>query len=222
MTMKNDKKERCTPIYYSVQEEILSAVLHGIGTAFGIFALCYMLVQSAGDALAVVASAIYGASLIVLYAISTLSHALTHRGAKKVFRILDHAMIFLLIAGTYTPVTLITLQGAWGWAIFGIQWVIAALGIVLGSVSLDRFKGIVAVGYIAMGWLIIIALYPLLHNMEPAGFIYLLGGGIFYSAGMLFYRSKETNAHFFCHLMTLIGSVLQFIAICFFVLPTNS
>ncbi len=223
MTMKNDKKERCTPVYYSVQEEVLSAVLHGIGTVFGVFALCYMLVQSAGagSPIAVIASAIYGASLTVLYAISTLSHALTHRGAKKLFRILDHAMIFLLIAGTYTPVTLITLSGAWGWAIFGVQWAIAALGIVLGSVSLDRFKGVVTVGYIVMGWLIIIALYPLLRNMEPAGFIYLLGGGIFYSCGTLFYRRKETNAHFFCHLLTLIGSVLQFIAICGYVLPTN-
>ena len=219
----NDKKERCTPVYYSMQEEILSAVLHGIGTAFGIFALCYMLVFSAeiGSPYAVVASAIYGGSLIILYAISTLSHALSHRGAKKVFRILDHAMIFFLIAGTYTPVTLITLRGAWGWAIFGVQWAIAALGIVLGSVSLNRFKRVVAAGYIAMGWLIIIALYPLLRNMEPAGFIYLLGGGFFYTLGLIFYRSKATNSHFFCHLLTLIGSVLQFVAICFVVLPTN-
>lgn len=223
MKRMNEQKERCTPVYYSLQEEILSAVLHGLGAAFGVFALCYMLVQSAGagSPVAVVASAIYGASLTVLYAISTLSHALTHRGAKKIFRILDHAMIFLLIAGTYTPVTLITLQGALGWAIFGVQWAVAALGIVLGSVSLNRFKGIVAVGYILMGWIIIVALYPLLRSMEPAGFIYLLGGGIFYTLGMLAYRKRAANAHFFCHLFTLIGSVLQFVAICRYVLPHN-
>ncbi len=224
MTKKNNEKERCTPIYYSLQEEILSAVVHGIGALFGIFALCYMLVQSAraGSPIAVVASAIYGAALIILYTISTLSHALTHRGAKKVFRILDHAMIFLLIAGTYTPVTLITLNGAWGWAIFGVQWAIAALGIVLGSVSLNRFKDVVSIGYILMGWVIIIALYPLLHQMEPAGFIYLLGGGIFYTVGTLAYHWRGgANAHFFCHLFSLIGSILQFVAICRYVLPNS-
>lgn len=217
----NKQQERCTPVYYPMKEEILSAILHGMGALFGIYALIYMILISAqkGNAWAVVASAIYGASLIILYTISTLSHALTHRGAKKVFRILDHATIFLLIAGTYTPVTLITLNGAWGWAIFGIQWGLAALGIILGSVSLNRFKKISGYIYLLMGWAIIIAAYPMLQNMDAAGLINLLGGGIFYSAGILLYRLKRPYTHFLLHLFTLAGSFLQFAAITQYVLP---
>ncbi len=217
------RKERVTPVYYSPREELLSAVTHGLGALFGLFALVYMVVLSArnGNAWAVVASAIYGASLIILYTISTLSHALTHRGAKKVFRVLDHATIFLLIAGTYTPVALITLQGGLGWTVFGIQWGIAAAGIVLGSISLDRFKKISSLIYLVMGWAIIIALYPLIRRIDPAGFFYLLGGGIFYSAGLLFYHFRVTYSHFIWHLLVLIGSVLQFVAVVQYVLPTT-
>lgn len=219
----SNKPERVTPVYYTLKEELLSAITHGIGALFGIFALIRMLTLSAvnGDARAVVASAIYGASLIILYTISTLSHALTHRGAKKVFRVLDHATIFLLIAGTYTPVALITLQGGLGWTIFGIQWGIAALGIALGSISLNRFKKISSLTYLVMGWAIIIALYPLIRSIDLAGFFYLLGGGIFYSAGLLFYHLRVTYSHFLWHLLVLIGSVLQFVAVVQYVLPTT-
>ena len=218
MTIKN---ERCTPVYYPLKEEILCAVTHGIGALFGIYALVRMVVLSAtrGDAWAVVASAIYGASLIILYTISTLSHALTARAAKKVFRILDHATIFLLIAGTYTPVTLITLQGGWGWSIFGIQWGLAALGIIMGSLSLNRFKKISSFIYLLMGWAIIAAAYPMLQNMAPAGLVYMLGGGLFYSAGILLYQSKKPYTHFLMHLFTLIGSLLQYLSIIQYVLP---
>lgn len=218
-----DKNERVTPVYYPRNEELLCALTHGLGALFGVFALVYMVVLSArnGNAWAVVASAIYGASLIILYTISTLSHALTHRGAKKVFRVLDHATIFLLIAGTYTPVTLITLQGALGWAIFAVQWSIAAAGTVLGAVSLNRFKKISTIIYFIMGWAIIVALYPLITHMDPAGFIYLLGGGIFYSAGILLYHRKGPNTHFLWHLFALIGSILQFISVVLYVLPVT-
>lgn len=215
------QQERCTPIYYSVKEEILCAIVHGLGALFGIYALIQMVVDSAtrGNAWAVVAAAIYGASLIILYTISTLSHALTARAAKKVFRILDHATIFLLIAGTYTPVTLITLQGGWGWTIFGIQWGLAAIGIVMGSLWLNRFKKISSFLYLLMGWAIIIAAYPMLQKMAPAGLIYMLGGGIFYSVGILLYRSKSPYTHFLMHLFTLIGSLLQYLSIIQYVLP---
>ena len=215
------QNERCTPVYYSLKEEILSAVIHGLGAIFGIYALVHMVVLSAqnGNAWAVVASAIYGASLIILYTISTLSHALTNRSAKKVFRILDHATIFLLIAGTYTPVTLITLNGGWGWAIFGLQWGLAALGIVMGSIALDRFKKISSIIYLLMGWAIIIAAYPMVKAMEPAGLIYMLGGGIFYSAGIVLYRMRGPYTHFLMHLFSLIGSLLQFVSIIQYVLP---
>ncbi len=215
------QQERCTPVYYPVKEEILCAVTHGIGALFGIYALIKMVVDSAtrGNTWAVVAAAIYGASLIILYTISTLSHALTARTAKKVFRILDHATIFLLIAGTYTPVTLITLQGGWGWSIFGFQWGLAALGIVMGSLFLDRFNKISSYIYLLMGWAIIAAAYPMLQKMAPAGLVYMLGGGIFYSAGILLYRSKSPYTHFLMHLFTLIGSLLQYLSIIQYVLP---
>ncbi|MBQ6823377.1 MAG: hemolysin III family protein [Clostridia bacterium] len=218
-----NKNERVTPVYYSPSEELLCAVTHGIGGLFGIFALIFMLLASAknGSAWAIVASAIYGSSLIILYTISTLHHALTHRVAKKVFRVLDHATIFLLIAGTYTPIALITLQGALGWTIFGIQWGIAAVGIVVGSVSLNRFKKISTAIYFCMGWAIIFALFPLIDRIQPAGFLYLLGGGLFYSVGILFYRIKAANLHFVWHLFSLIGSVLQFIAVAGYVLPAS-
>lgn len=219
----NNKKERVTPIYYPHSEELLCSLTHGAGALFGIFALVYMLITTAcsGNALSVVASAIYGSSLIISYLISTLHHALTNRGAKKVFRVLDHATIFLLIAGTYTPITLITLRGALGWTIFSLQWCIAAAGISLGSVSLDRFKRISSIVYFIMGWAIIAAGYPLITHMAPAGFIYLLGGGIFYSVGILFYHKKGPNTHFLWHLFSLTGSILQFIAVSRYVLPTT-
>lgn len=215
------RNERCTPIYYPLKEEILCAITHGLGALFGVYALVWMVVLSAtrGNAWSVVAAAIYGASLIILYTISTLSHALTAREAKKVFCILDHATIFLLIAGTYTPVTLITLQGGWGWSIFGFQWGLAALGIVLGSIFLNRFKKISSYIYLLMGWAIIAAAYPMLQKMEAAGLIYMLGGGLFYSAGILLYRSKSPYTHFLMHLFTLIGSLLQYLSIIQYVLP---
>lgn len=218
-----NNNERVTPVYYPRSEELLCAITHGLGALFGVFALIYMVVYSArwGNTWSVAASAIYGASLIILYTISTLSHALTNRSAKKVFRVLDHATIFLLIAGTYTPVSLITLQGALGWAIFGLQWSIAVVGIVLGSVSLNRFKRISTLVYFVMGWAIIIVLYPLITRMDLAGFIYLLGGGIFYSAGILLYQKKGPNLHFLWHLFVLIGSILQFIAVARYVLPVT-
>ena len=179
-----------------------------------------MLSVESGNAAAVVASVIYGSALIILFTISTLSHALTNRSARKVFRILDHATIFLLIAGTYTPVTLITLKGALGWTIFGIQWGIAAIGITFDAVALNRFKKITTPLYILMGWAIILAAYPMIQNMSPAGLIYLLGGGIFYSAGSLFYLIKKPNMHFLWHLFALIGAILQFVAVYHYVLPS--
>lgn len=211
----NMKKERVTPVYYPKNEELFSAILHGIGALFGIFALCYTIMLSAesGSAVSLSASIIYGASLIITYTFSTLSHALCPKGAKKVFRVLEHNSIFLLIAGTYTPVTLLILKGAFGWVIFGIQWIIAILGIIFNSIALNRFKKLSLIIYIAMGWLIIIAAFPLLHQMAPSDLIYLLGGGIFYTAGAIFYRIGKAGMHAIWHLFALVGSILQFFAI---------
>lgn len=211
----NIKKERVTPVYYPKSEELFSAILHGIGALFGIAALWVTMVLSirSGNKIALLASIIYGVSLIVTYTLSTLSHALSPKGAKKVFRVLDHSAIFLLIAGTYTPVTLLILKGAFGWVIFGIQWIIAILGILFNSIALNRFKKLSLIIYTAMGWLIIIAAFPLLHQMAPSDLLYLLGGGIFYTAGAVFYRIGKPGMHAIWHLFALVGSILQFFAI---------
>lgn len=224
--MKNKMKEKkqpgvAAPVYYPLGEEIFSAITHGLGALGGIFALIYMLIWSARSEspLAAVASSIYGGSLIILYTISTLSHALMNTRAKTVFRVLDHATIFLLIAGTYTPITLITLKGKAGWILFGVQWALAAAGITFASIALNRFRRISILLYFIMGWLIITATLPLIRNMAPAGLSYLVGGGVFYTAGILFYRLRRPYLHAVMHLFTLIGSVLQFITVAFYVLP---
>ncbi len=211
----NEKKERVTPVYYPKTEELFSAISHGLGTLFGVFALGYMLALSiqSGRGTNIIAAAIYGSSLILAYAFSTLSHALTPRPAKQVFRILEHGSIFLLIAGTYTPVTLLVIKGALGWTIFGIQWGIAILGILANALALNKFKKLSLIIYIAMGWLIIIAAYPLLRQMAPGDFLYLLSGGIFYTIGAIFYRLNRPGSHAIWHIFALMGSILQFSAI---------
>lgn len=212
----SNQKERVSPVYYPKSEELFSAISHGLGAVFGIFALCYTVVLSAkgGSIPAVIASAVYGASLLIAYTFSTLSHALQPMRAKQVFRVLEHSSIFLLIAGTYTPITLIVIKGALGWSIFGIQWGIAAFGILLNALALNKFKKLSLIIYIAMGWLIIIAAFPLLQQMAPADLIYLLGGGIFYTAGACFYRLGRPGMHAIWHVFALMGSILQFRALC--------
>lgn len=211
----NKNKERVTPVYYPKTEELFSAISHGLGALFGVFALGYMLALSirSADAAKIAASAIYGSSLLLAYAFSTLSHALTPRPAKQVFRILEHSSIFLLIAGTYTPITLLVMGGTLGWTICAIQWAIAALGITLNSVALNKFKNLSLIIYILMGWLIIIAAYPLLQQMASGDFLYLLSGGIFYTGGAIFYRLNRPGSHAIWHIFALIGSILQFSAI---------
>ena len=190
------KKERVSAVYYPISEELFSAISHGLGALFGIFALCYAVVRSApsGNFAALIASIVYGSSLIITYTFSTLSHALCPKGAKKVFRVLEHSSIFLLIAGTYTPVTLLILKGTFGWIIFSLQWAITALGIIFSAIALNRFKKLSLLIYIAMGWLIIIAAFPLQQQMAISDFLYLLFGGIFYTIGAVFYHLKRPAA----------------------------
>lgn len=212
----HSKKERVSPVYYPKNEELFSAISHGAGILFGIFALCYTVIRSAsgGSATAIVASVVYGVSLIVTYTFSTLSHALSPKRAKQVFRVLEHGSIYLLIAGTYTPVTLLILKGAFGWVIFSVQWAIAALGITFHAIALNRFKKLSLIIYIAMGWLIIIAALPLLRIMAIGDFLYLLSGGIFYTIGACLYRLNRPGSHAIWHIFALIGSILQFTAVC--------
>ena len=198
--MKQTIKEKISIPEYSLGEELMNAIT--------------------GNAWAVVASAIYGASLIILYMMSTMYHSLKVNNAKRVFRILDHCTIYFLIAGTYTPYTLVSLNGPVGWTLFGIVWGAAILGIVFNAVNINRFKIISYIAYIAMGWVIIFAFRPLYEVIGFGGVAWLLGGGVAYTVGAVFYAfgKKCRYIHSVFHIFVVAGSILQYFCILFYVL----
>ena len=201
---------------YSLGEEIFNSVSHGTGGLLAIAGTAVLIVLTAiySDAWAVVSASIYGASLIILYTMSTLYHAITNVRAKKFFRIMDHNTIFFLIAGTYTPFTLGPLRGALGWVLFGIVWGAAAVGIVLNSINLERFRKPSVVCYILMGWVIIIAIKPMLHTLPSASLVYLLTGGVLYTVGIVFYVLKKVKwFHSVWHLFTVAGSIFHYFSV---------
>ena len=208
----------------STAEELVNAITHGLGALLGIAGTAVAIVWAAlyGNACSVVSASIYGGMLIILYTMSTLYHALTHKGAKYVFRIFDHCSIFLLIAGTYTPYTLVSLGGGLGWTIFGIIWGLTVLGIVLNSISIEKFKIFSAVTYIVMGWLIIVAIKPMMAVLETPALLLLLFGGIAYTVGFVFYALKNIRfMHGIWHLFVLAGSILHYFSILLYVLPVS-
>lgn len=203
---------------YTLGEEIFSSVTHGLGTLLALGGTAVLIVLSAiySDALSVVGSAVFGASLIILYCMSTLYHSITNEKAKKFFRIMDHNTIFFLIAGTYTPITISILRGTVGWVLFGIVWGAAILGIVLNSIDLEKFRKPSVVCYIAMGWVIIFAIQPLLKVMNSLSLWLLIGGGIFYTVGVIFYAIKKVRYfHSIWHIFTLLGSACHYFSILF-------
>lgn len=217
-----EKKEKITLPAYTLGEELVSSISHGFGAVFGIAALVLCVVRSAllGNAWMVVSSCIYGAALIILYSMSTIYHALAKNKAKKVFRVLDHCSIFLLIAGTYTPYTLVTLNGAVGWVLFGIVWASAALGITLNAIDVHKYRVFSMICYIASGWVIVAAAYPMYKAMDIRGIYFLLAGGIAYTVGAVLYGlgKKARYVHSVWHFFVLAGSVLHFFSIFFYVL----
>lgn len=205
---------------YTLGEEIFNSISHGAGAALGIAGLVIAVIKAVSSGpLAVVCAAVYCSSIIILYLMSTLYHAINPPKAKKVFRIFDHATIFLLIAGTYTPLTLITVGGTLGLVIFCVLWGLTVLGIVLNAISIEKFKVFSMICYIAMGWCAVIAVRPLISNMAVPGLILILLGGIFYTAGLIFYaKTKIKFMHSIWHLFVLTGSILHYFAILFYVL----
>lgn len=203
---------------YSLGEEIFSSVTHGVGGLLAVAGTVVLIVYSAiySDARAVVSSSIYGASLIILYTMSTLYHSITNIRAKKFFRIMDHNTIFFLIAGTYTPLTIAVLRGWLGWLLFGVVWGAAAVGIVLNSIDLERFAKPSIICYIAMGWVIVFAFQPLAQAVSAASLALLIIGGVCYTVGIIFYAIKRIKYfHSIWHIFTLAGSVLHYFAILF-------
>lgn len=208
---------------YTLGEELISAISHGIGAGLGITALVLCTIKSAihHNPYAVVSSCIYGTTLIILYLISTLYHSFKPSiGAKKVFRIFDHCSIFLLIFGTYTPFALVTLNGPLGWVIFSIILATAIIGIVLNSINLEKYKKISMACYIIMGWIIIFAFKPLYESLNINGIILLVLGGIIYTIGAVVYGvgKKVKYMHSLWHFFVLGGSILQFLCIYLYVI----
>lgn len=197
-------------------EEIANSVSHGIGFVAAVAATPYLVAAALnrGTTASVVGVSVFAATMMLMYMTSTLYHAIPGPRAKKVFRILDHNAIYLLIAGTYTPILLGVLSGTWGWTLFGLVWGLALAGIILKSISGVKYHGIALAIYVAMGWIVVIAVKPLFEAMPTRGIIWLLAGGLFYTGGILFYRNERMPyAHAIWHLFVIAGTVCHFIAI---------
>lgn len=201
--------------------ERFNSISHLVGAVFSLAALVLLVVSTSrqGDPWKIVSCTIYGASLFLLYTSSTLYHSFQGR-SKMLFRTFDHLSIYLLIAGTYTPLTLVTLRGGWGWSLFGVVWGLALVGIGLESFSNERKSLLTMVIYVLMGWLILIALKPLIELLPTMGFIWLVLGGIFYTVGIAFYVFDGRVRHFHgvWHLFVLAGSLSHFFAMFFYVI----
>ncbi len=210
--------------FYSSSEEKLNIISHAFGLLLSLLALPLLVRRAAfgGDAWSVVSFTIFGASLIVLYAASTFYHGAKNATSKNRLRIFDHASIYALIAGTYTPFALVTLHGQTGWIIFGLSWGLALTGIILKLFFVGKYNFISTLMYVLMGWLIVFAIKPLLNNLDIKGFLWLLAGGISYTIGAIIYGIKKIKFnHFVFHLLVLIGSFCHFISVFYYVLPAE-
>ncbi|EKD50333.1 MAG: hypothetical protein ACD_62C00571G0001 [uncultured bacterium] len=206
---------------YTLGEEIANSITHGVGLALSIAGLVVLVTLSAihGDVWRVVSFSLYGFTLILLYLNSTLYHAITNKKAKKVFRILDHASIFLLIAGTYIPILLVTIRGVWGWTLFGIIWGLAILGVVFKSLFIHRFARLSVGLYVLMGWICVIAMHEIFKKMDFGGIVLIASGGLFYTLGLVFYAWKKLPYnHMIWHLFVLGGSICHYFAFLLYVL----
>lgn len=205
-----------TPRKQTRTEEITNAILHGVGLGLAIAALVILVIfaHNYGDTWHLVGFSIYGVTLIILYSSSTLYHSFPDGKWKSTLRIIDHASIFLLIAGTYTPVTLTAMRGPWGWSIFGIVWGIALAGIVLKIFFIHKLKYLSLVLYVVMGWLIIIAIKPLVESVGSTSLAFLVAGGLLYMTGIIFYAWKSLPfSHAIWHLFVLAGSICHFFTV---------
>jgi hemolysin III len=207
---------------YSIGEEIANSITHGIGIVLAIAALAILTAFAGlyGNGWHIVSVSIYGITLVLLYTASTLYHSIQNSHAKGILQILDHAAIYLLIAGTYTPFMLVSLHGPWGWWLFGVIWGLAAFGLVLQLPLMKRWS-VVSLGlYIGMGWVVVVAIKPLLVSVETGGIVFLVLGGLSYTVGVLFYCWEKMKFHHaIWHLFVLTGSILHFFSILFYVVP---
>lgn len=199
------------------REEFVNSVIHGAGLALYAVGVAVLAVSAGlrGSAWHVVSFSVYGACLVLVYAASTVYHAVRADPRKRVLRVLDHASIYLLIAGTYTPFTLVVLHGAWGWSLFGVVWGLAAVGIGLKVFYTGRFEVLSTVVYVALGWIGVVAIVPLVENLPLNGFLLLVAGGVVYTLGTVFYLldRRVLFAHAVWHVFVLGGSACHFLAV---------
>ncbi|HLQ84956.1 MAG TPA: hemolysin III family protein [Salinisphaeraceae bacterium] len=207
---------------YTLGEEIANSVSSGVAAALALAGLVVLIVQAAshGRAWHVVGVSVFGASLLLSHLASTLYHAIVPLPAKRVLRVLDHLAIYLLIAGTYTPFTLVNLRGHGGWWLFGLVWLLALFGLIIKLTRLQHVTGLATGFYVLMGWLIVLAVQPLLAHVALPGLLLLLAGGIAYTVGVVFFQwqSMPYN-HLIWHLFIIVGGMLHYFAVLFYVIP---
>jgi hemolysin III len=210
---------------YTAGEEVAHALTHGIGIVLAIAGLTVMVARATlyGDAWHIVGAAIFGSTLVLMYTASTLYHSIpgaTLPRTKKVLRVVDHSSIYLLIAGSYTPFTLVTLNGPWGWGLFFTVWSLALAGVVFKVFATGRFEKVSLAIYLGMGWCVIVAIKPLLRSLETGGVVLMIGGGLAYTGGVAFYVWEKLRYHHaIWHGFVLAGSVLQYFAVLLYVIP---
>lgn len=200
----------------SASEEVVNSVTHGIGALLSIAGLVILVVVAAlhGDAWHIVSFSIFGVSMVILYTSSTLYHSFSKERIKNVFARFDHAAIFMLIAGTYTPFLLTTIRGALGWTFFGIIWAVAVTGIVIRSIHLHKYRRLMVLIYLIMGWMFIFIINSMIRNLPPLSLVFLLVGGLSYTVGVIFYAWRKLPfGHGIWHLFVLGGSIMHFFAV---------
>jgi len=204
-------------------EEIANSILHGLGILLAVAGLVLLVLRSkgylggtTGDLLAVTSYVIFSATLILMFLLSTLYHAIQHEGAKRVFQIFDHSAVYLLIAGTYTPYSLLGLRGGWGWAYFGFEWALAITGVVLYTVKRTAMRKVELIVYILMGWAIILGLHRLWSQIPRISFLLLLGGGVVYTMGTFWYRRRHRRvSHVIWHVHVVGGAACHWLSLWF-------
>ncbi|MDT7808113.1 MAG: hemolysin [Acidobacteriota bacterium] len=205
-------------------EEVANCITHGVGLALSVvgFVALLMLALADGDAWHVLSGTVYGASLVTLYLASTLYHGARTPRAKHVLQVLDHCCIYILIAGTYTPFTLVTLRGGWGWTLFGLVWGFALAGILFRVRFGTRYRPVTVASYVMLGWLCVIAVKPILATVPLAALAWIAAGGLAYTTGVFFFASKRIpHGHAIWHLFVLCGSVCHYVAVVLYVMPSR-
>jgi hemolysin III len=209
---------------YKLGDILANAITHGVGALLAIAGAVFLIAASTrGDAWVIVSCTVFAVTLVLVYICSTLYHSLVRTRARHVFQVLDHSAIYLLIAGTYTPFTLVSLRGPVGWVLFGVVWALAVAGVIFKSFAVDRFAVASAVVYLFQGWFIVFAFRPLLNAIGWHGILWLAVGGLAYTLGIVFFALDRLRYfHAVWHLFVLAGSIAHYFAILFYVVPLRS